>query len=354
MRVRTTLAAACAALAMASGAAASAAPAPPAPEPALPALTLLPQRVGASVSFHYDANATAPAANGPAHAVVTLTRVVNDRVAITVTPDDGAPSAVLGRIENGTFRIDAAAARSGRADVARADGAGVPSDGPIGGLPGGTNGGAGPRGDGGYGQRGQGGYGQGPSGQGPSGQGGYGQGGYGQGGGYASRAEARPTVPGAIAVVAALVAGRAGAGASRSWAFTAAAGAGGGVPMTARVESVRGGVASISAEGSGEAQVPSEQPLTVAAPPQGGEGGYGGRRGGGGYGGGRGGYGGQPGGYGGQGAAQPRATVTATVAYHVESAFRGGRLELARGSETITPHATGAPASTVRWTLTPL
>ncbi|MBV8368398.1 MAG: hypothetical protein JO036_05620, partial [Candidatus Eremiobacteraeota bacterium] len=78
--------------------------------------------------------------------------------------------------------------------------------------------------------------------------------------------------------------------------------------------------------------------------------GQGGRRRGGDGGYGQPGANGQAGGYG----MPARAMVQATVAYHVESAFRGGRLELARGTETTTPHANGAVPSTVRWTLTPL
>ncbi len=50
-----------------------------------------------------------------------------------------------------------------------------------------------------------------------------------------------------------------------------------------------------------------------------------------------------------------RAANAATAAYHVETSFRGSRLELARGSETITPHGTaGEGPTSVRWTLTPL
>ncbi|HEX3466201.1 MAG TPA: hypothetical protein VHS78_19280, partial [Candidatus Elarobacter sp.] len=317
--------------------AATAAGAAPAPQTALPALALVPPRVGGSVSFHYDANESSAQGASQTHAVVTLTRVVNDRVAITVTPDDGSPSATVARIENGALRLDAGArasrAESPRSDAPRGDDAQIPMDRPIGGLPGGTA----PTGPG------QGGYGQGGYGQGRSGQGGYGQGGYGQGSGaYGQRfgaAAERRAVPSSIAVIAALVAGRSGAGsAARSWSFaTVAAGANGSVPMTAHVESLRDGVASVVADGSGQVELASAETAVPQQLSQ--NGGYGGRRRGG-----QGGYGGQDqggygrtgqggnvgpgqGGYGQGGGYAPQRTMTpATAAFHVESTFRGGRL----------------------------
>jgi hypothetical protein len=326
-------------LAVSVASAAAAAPAA-APQAALPAFSLLPAHVGGSVSFHYDANESSPRGQSSTHAVITLTRVVNDRVAITVTPDDGAPVAVLGRIENGGgLRIEGGSrfagsspARAGGAPSADGD---IPLDRPIGGLPGQTG----------------------------SGQGGYGGRGQGQGTDGAARAGAtfergsaqRAAVPSSITVIAALVAGRPQAGsAAHGWSFSAPAGASEGfVPLTARVESVRGGVASVVADGSGEVQVTANDAPAAAqsraASQNGGYGGYGGRRRGGASG--QGGYGG----YGNGGVYAQQATVSATVAYHVESAFRGGRLTLARGSETTTPHGAGTQSpTTVRWTLTPL
>jgi hypothetical protein len=380
LNARNALAAIAGAFALIAGTAAGAAPAP-APQTALPALSLWPARVGGSVSFHYDANDSSPAGQSAVHAVVTLTRVVGDRVAITVTPDDGAPSAVVGRIENGGgLRLEPASRFAGAVPVRAGGGQGaggngdIPLDRPIGGLPGQSG-----APQGGYGGRGQ----------------GHSQYGGGQGAGTFERGSARRSaVPSSIFVVAALVAGRAQAGSgTRGWSFTAPAGATEAfVPLTARVESVRGGVASIIADGSGEVQVASNDATSAQsrAPSQnGGYGGYGGRRRGGssgqgGYGGpgnaggnGNGGYGNAGnggggygnggnggngnggnagnGGYANGGAYAQQTTVPATVAYHVESSFRGGRLTLARGTETTTPHGTATQSpTTVRWTLTPL
>jgi hypothetical protein len=380
MNARIRVAAACGALALAAGTAAQAAPPPPT-QAGLPALALVPAHVGGSISFHYDANESAPGGPGATHAVVTLTRVVNDRVAITLTPDEGPPAAAVARIENGgALRLESGS-RFARGEAAANDGprtdGDVPLDRPIGGLPGQT--GSAPGGYGGSGQStgGYGGRGQGTGGYGGRGQGtgGYGQ--RGQSAGTFDRPAQRSAVPNGIVVVAALVAGRSQAPASaRGWSFSTPAG-NAFVPMTARVESLRSGVASVVADGSGEIQVASGE-VAIPQPqqsPAGGYGGYGGRRRGGngqggyggtgqgGYGGtGQGGYGGTgQGGYGGNGQGgyggyDPQSsTVPATVEYHVESTFRGGRLMLARGSETTTPHGGAAQSpTTVRWTLTPL
>jgi hypothetical protein len=350
------------ALALAAGTAAQAAPAP-APQAGLPALALVPAHVGGSISFHYDANESSPGGPGATHAVVTLTRVVNDRVTITLTPDEGSPTAAVARIENGGGLRLESGSRFARGEAAanggpRTNDGDIPLDRPIGGLPG--QAGSTP---GGYGGRGQ-------------STGGYGQ--RGQSAGTFDRSAQRSAVPSGIVVVAALVAGRSQAPASaRGWSFSTPAG-NAFVAMTARVESLRSGVASVVADGSGEIQVASGE-VAVPQPqqsPAGGYGGYGGRRrgGNGGYGGngqggyggnGQGGYGGNggngQGGYGGNGGYGngnggyvPQSTVPATVAYHVESTFRGGRLTLARGSETTTPHGGSQSPATVRWTLTPL
>jgi hypothetical protein len=342
VNARIRVAAVFSALALAAGTAAQAAPAP-ATQAGLPALALVPAHVGGSISFHYDANESAP--GGPAtHAVVTLTRVVNDRVAITQTPDEGSPTAAVARIENGGGLRLESGSRFARGEAAanggpRTNDGDVPLDRPIGGLPGQTGsapgGYGGGQGTGGYGQRGQ-------------GTGGYGQ--RGQSAGTFDRPAQRSAVPNGILVVAALVAGRSQAPASaRGWSFSTPA-ANAFVPMTARVESLRSGVASVVADGSGEIQVASGE-VAVPQPqqsPAGGYGGYGGRR--------RGGNGQRSyGGNGGNGGYIPQSTVPATVAYHVESTFRGGRLTLARGSETTTPHGGAAQSpTTVRWTLTPL
>ena len=55
--------------------------------------SLIPSHVGASVSFHYDAIESGPRGAGGTHAVVTLTRIVNDRVAVTISPDEGQAGA---------------------------------------------------------------------------------------------------------------------------------------------------------------------------------------------------------------------------------------------------------------------
>jgi hypothetical protein len=352
VNARIRAAAVCGALALATGTAAHAAPAP-APQAGLPALALVPAHVGGSISFHYDANESSPGGPGATHAVVTLTRVVNDRVAITLTPDEGSPTAAVARIENGGGLRLESGSRFARGEAPanggpRTNDGDIPLDRPIGGLPGQTG-----SASGGYGGRGQ-------------GTGGYGQ--RGQPAGTFDRSAQRSAVPSGIVVVAALVAGRSQAPASaRGWSFSTPAG-NAFVPMTARVESLRSGVASIVADGSGEIQVASGEaavPQPQQSPPGGYGGGYGGRRRGGngqgGYGGngqggygGNGGYGNGNGGNGNGGYAPQSSTVPATVAYHVESTFRGGRLTLARGSETTTPHGGSQSPTTVRWTLTPL
>ena len=266
--------------------------APAAPEPlAPPAFAVVPAHVGTSVSFHYDANESSARGAASVHAVVTLTRVVNDRVAVTVTPDDAAPAVAVARVQgNGELRFDLAEAP-----------AGAPS--------------------------------------------------YGQGG--PSTRASRAIVPTAVVELAALVAGRASAApGARTWSFAAfPAGATGVVGMTAKLESAKAGAVTAVADGSGDVQVPGTVPAANAsAQPErraggfGGYGGPGGRR-----------RGGNESGYGGTPAAPNVAPVPATVTLHVESEFHGAHVALARGNETTTPHggASDVPAS-VRWTLTPL
>lgn len=367
---------------------------------------LIPARVGASVSFHYDANERGPRGTTATHAVITLTRVVNDRVAVTVTPDDGAPTALVARVSrDGMLEPDLSARTAARSD---ADASGVPLDRPIGGLPGGDSrggsstgsagpgmpgGGSGTGGAGGAGGDGSGGgYGGSGGGYGGSG-GGYGgsDGGYGRqraGFGRGSAAE----IPESLRVVAALVAARAsGAAGAKNWTFAAPVGSAGspGIAMTGRLGEVRGGDTTVVADGSGDAGMagsPNPSGSNTGSSTGRGSGRSGGGRRSGGAGNGTGGGGGIggiffPGGGGGAGGGNPgggapgsgrgprgadggaqspdggaqRRMVSATVALHVESVFRNGRLHLARGSNTTTAHEAGGDvASSVYWTLTAL
>jgi hypothetical protein len=316
-----------------------------APKPALPSPSLIPPRVGGSVSFHYDANENGPSSAGGTHAVVTLTRIVNDRLAVTISPDEGQAGVVVARVQSdGSFRVDRAESRRPQATYGadRAGDPNLPMDGPIGGLPGGA--GSAGRGQGQYP-----GQGQGPS------RGQYGQARYG-GGPAAPRME----IPAAVRVLSALVAARSSASMG-SWPFAVALGSGDpGVAMIAKLEKTAGSEATVVADGSGEIRI-AAAPTVATQPsyPQTGTGGYGrGPRGGQGQGGyGQGGYGQGGYGQGGYGAPQAPQTVPATATLHVESTFRGGRVYLAHGSETMVVHggsASGDTTSSVRWTLTAL
>ena len=320
-----------------------------------PSPSLVPARVGASVSFHYDAIENGPNGAGGTHAVVTLTRIVNDRLAITIGPDEGQAVAVTARVQSdGSYRIDRTDAR--RAPATFGDGRtgdpNLPMDGPIGGLPGGAGG----AGQGQYPGQGQG-----------QGRGQYGQAQYGGG-----SAAARVEIPAGVRVTSALVAARTSASMG-SWPFTVALGASEpGVAMIAKLEKAAGGEVTVVADGTGEIRfAPATSAATQRTSPQTGTGGYGRRRGGQGQeipgqgGSGQGGYGqggagqGAPGqgGYG-QGGYAPQApqAVPATATVHVESTFRGGRLQLARGTETTVVHggASGDTTTSVRWTMTAL
>jgi len=120
MNVRTTSAGLLGVLALALAVGSASLAAAPSP---LPPFTVLPARVGTSVSFHYDANESSPRGATATHAVVTLTRVVGDRVVVTVAPDDGPPFAIAGRVQgDGELRFDLAdaaarGARTGRVAV---------------------------------------------------------------------------------------------------------------------------------------------------------------------------------------------------------------------------------------------
>ena len=322
-----------------------------------PSPSLIPSHVGASVSFHYDAIENGTRGAGGTHAVVTLTRVVNDRVAVTISPDEGQASAFVARVQrDGSLRFDQAESR--RTESAngggRQAGSDLPMDGPIGGLPG-----------------------AGTPGQGQS----QGQGqGQGQGRGQYGRAQsgaqgaAGAEVPASLRIVSALIAARPTAS-TRNWPFSVAFGASEpGVAMIAKLQNAVATEATVVADGTGEIRVAAAVTgATQPAYPQGGgTGGYGrGRRGGSGNPGqgipgqggpgqgapGQGGYG-QGQGQGGYAAAPVPQTVPATATLHVESTFRAGRLQLARGSETTVVHAgsgtTGDTTTSVRWTLTAL
>lgn len=330
----------------AATAAIAVAPAPPS--------SLVPPRVGGSVSYHYDAVETGPRGTTNTRAVLTLTRVVNDRVTITVTPDDGPATAVVARIgRDGVLQADAGDVRA--RGYAGGEASDIPLDRPLGGIPGDSRGPSDSRSPSGYG------------------------GGGGYGSGYGAAREARAEIPESVRVLAALVGSRTAAGANaRSWPFAAAFASQGSVAMTARAGESHGTETTVVADGSGDVQIAAARD-TTATRTDGGAGDNGGRRGGdnggqrgaggiffpgggqgGVYGGGRGRRGGQtaggqyPGGSGSGASAQQR-TVPASVALHVESTFRGGRLVLAHGSDTRTAHATGGDVTTtVRWTLSAL
>jgi hypothetical protein len=296
-------------------AAAAVAPPPQAPSPAT---SLIPAHVGGSVSYHYDAVETGPRGTTNTRAVLTLTRVVNDRVTITVTPDEGPATAVVARLgRDGALRADSGA-----------DASDIPLDRPL--------------------------------------------------GGFTPVREARAAIPQSVRVLAALLASRPATGTSaRTWPFAAAVGPSeSSVAMTARAAEAHGTETTVVADGTGEVQIAAVRDGTATQPrsddgtrgggqrgggvffPGGGQGGQGGV-----YGSGRGRRGGQGGGQGGgqspggqnTGSADQPRTVPATVNLHVESTFRGGRLVLARGSDAATAHATAGDATTtVRWTLTAL
>ena len=310
-----------------------------APKPALPSPSLIPSRVGASTSFHYDAIENGPNGSGGTHAVVTLTRIVNDRLAITISPDEGQAVAVTARVQgDGSYRVDRTDARRQQATFGggRAADPNLPMDGPIGGLPGGAGG----TGQGQYPGQGQG-----------QGRGQYGQAQYG-GGAVAARVE----IPAGVRVLSALIAARTSASMG-SWPFTVALGASEpGVAMIAKLEKTAGSEATVVADGTGEVRIaPATAAATQRSPQQTGTGGYGRRRGQGqgipGQGQGAPGQGGY-----GQGNYPAPQALPATATVHVESTFRGGRVQLARGSETTVVHGgvSGDTTTSVRWTMTAL
>jgi uncharacterized membrane protein YgcG len=311
-----------AALTVAAGGIASTALAPP------PAPSLVPARVGGSVSYHYDAIETGPRGTTTTRAVLTLTRVVNDRVTITVTPDEGPATAVVARLgRDGALQADATNAPSSD----------IPMDRPLGGLPGDAR-------------------------------------------GFVPARAARVAIPDSVRVLGALLASRPATGTNaRTWPFaTVVQSSESSVAMTARAGDSHGTETTLIADGSGEVQIAAARDSAAAQPRSdggtrsgGGQGGGGqrggvlfpgggqGGQGGGVYGSGRGRRGGQGGGQspGGQtsGANDQQRLVPATVSLHVESTFRAGRLILARGSDAATSHAAGGDvATTVRWTLTAL
>ena len=292
-----------AALTVAAGGIAPAALAPP------QNASLVPARVGSSVSFHYDAIETGPRGTTTTRAVLTLTRVVNDRVTSTVTPDEGGATAVVARLgRDGALRDDASDARSStRPAGSGADASDIPLDRPLGGLPGDAPG---------------------PSRYSVA--------------GFTTNLEIRPEIPQSVRVLTALIASRPAPGTNaRAWPFAANfQSSESAVAMTGRAGESHGAETSLAADGTGEVQV-------AAA-----------RDGGGVYGSGRGRRGGQSGGAqspGGQSPAEQQRTLPATVNLHVESTLRAGRLVLARGSEAATTHAPGGDVvTTVRWTLTAL
>ena len=337
-----------AALTLSAGGIANAATSPP-PNP-----SLIPARVGGSVSYHYDAIETGQRGTTTTRAVLTITRVVNDRVTITVTPDEGPATAVAARLgRDGVLRPDYADSRSSVGPAGGGPTSDIPMDRPLGGLPGDAPG---------------------PSRYSVA--------------GFTRNLEIRPAIPESVRVLAALLASRPAAGTNaRTWPFAAAVQSSeSSVPMTGRAGEARGSETTVVADGSGDVLIAAARDGFATQPrsdgsqrdgsqrgggqrgggvlfPGGGQGGQGGE-GGGVYGSGRGRRGGQGGGQsaggqspGGQssGSAEQQRTVPATVSLHVESTFRGGRLVLARGSDTATTHATGGDVTTtLRWTLTAL
>lgn len=275
--------------------------------------SLIPARVGGSVSYHYDAIETGQRGTTTTRAVLTITRVVNDRVTITVTPDEGPATAVAARLgRDGALRPDYADARSsaGRAGGGDAT-ADIPLDRPLGGLPGDAPGSSR------YSVA-----------------------------GFTRNLEIRPAIPESVRVLAALLASRPAAGTNaRTWPFAAAVQSSeSSVPMTGRAGEARASESTVVADGTGDVLIAAARDGFATQPRSDGS-----QRGGV-YGSGRGRRGGQ-----GSGSAEQQRTVPATVSLHVESTFRGGRLVLARGSDAATAHATGGDVTTtLRWTLTAL
>jgi hypothetical protein len=329
----------------------------PAPRviPPRAAASVVPVHVGMSLAYRYELEQTGPRGTTTTRASVALTRVAGDRVTVTLTPEAGEPTAVVGRIAtDGTLHLDTPTDERGT-DAGAAD---IPQDTPLGGLP------DDPRGSG-------------------ASQAGTGNGRYGGRNGYGTGAGGRGAQTPAWAALASLLAFRATGGTTTpSWTFSAPVGPAvtGPVPLlalTARATTAQNGlVETVVADGRGDVQLAA----TTGSP-----GAYGGRTGGtrrrggtqgGGYPGGgqdgntgtgQGGYpGGGQGGYpsrrGGQNGGQSSADgsggiavgrpVPATVVLHVESVFRDGRLASARGTQTSTLHGGGTDVTTTsRWTL---
>ena len=361
---RAGLTAAIAAAALAGTPASAAVPTPKVIPPRT-AASVIPARVGASLAYRYDLDQSGPRGT-TMHASVALTRVASDRVTVTLTPDAGEPVAVVGRVAtDGTLHLDPPGADGG---VGASD-SDLPQDTPLGGLT------------------------DDPRGASPS-QAGAGGGRYGGAGGTAS---GRGALQGpSWSALASLLAFRATGGTTApTWTFSAPVGPAGtgAVPLlalTARATTANNGsLETVVAEGRGDVQLAAG---TGSSGTFGGRGSGGTRRRGGGYpgggypgggssgggsptgggspdggspnggsaGGGQGGYpsrrGGQDGQYpgGGSGGVAGR-TVPATVALHVESVFRDGRLQSARGTQTSTLHAGGTGGTDVtttsHWTL---
>ena len=183
--------------------------------------SLIPARVGSSVSYHYDAIEAGPRGTTATRAVLTITRVVNDRVTITITPDDGRAAAVAARFgRDGALRPDYADGRSAPGPAGGSPAASdIPLDRPLGGLPGDA-----------------------PA---PSRY---------SVAGFTRNVEIRTPIPESVRVLAALLASRpAAATNARTWPFAAAVESSeSSVPMTARAGESRGSETSVVADGSGE------------------------------------------------------------------------------------------------------
>ncbi len=315
------------AVALAGMPASAAVPAPRVIPPRATA-SVVPVHVGMSLAYRYELEQTGPRGTTTTRASVALTRVAGDRVTVTLTPETGEPTALVGRIAtDGTLHLDTPTDERG----AGASAADVPQDTPLGGLP------------------------DDPRGNGAS------QAGTGAAGGRGAQTPA-------WAALASLLAFRATGGTTTpSWTFSAPVGPAGtgAVPLlalTARATTAQNGlVETVVADGRGDVQLAaaSGSPGAYGGRGTGGTRRRGGTQGGGYPGGGQGGYpsrrGGQSGGQSspdGSGGIAAGRTVPATVVLHVESVFRDGRLASARGTQTSTLHAGGSDTTAiVRWTL---
>jgi hypothetical protein len=361
--------------------------------PASAPFAFVPAHTGESQAYRYEVDET----GGPRGAVkvrqsITLAREANDRLKITVAPDDGTPTTMYAIIAaDGSLspapvplatrapyatRVNAPAPAPGASAVPTVDPS-LPMDRPILALPGGgqttrTRGGA--QGSGYPGGSTPGGGQQGGTYPGGGQAGGTYPGG-GQAGGQSFPRVTQPSLPRNVQIVGSLIAAARGAQAptTNGFAFSAVVGEAPrsfsaynpsqtvapspapapAVPMTAKLTALKAGDTQIVADGNGSVV------LGLGALGDGASTGGQQRRGGGGRGGQGGGIGGiliPGGGAGGSGRGQggagrrPQAggatSTPATMNLHVESTFHNGVLQVARGKTTTTYTQNGANVTT--------